>query len=100
MTPIELLADTITRNAELLKMTLADFSEQDMLARPVPAANHAAWQMAHLVGSTAQLTELVAPGVPPDAAVQWGDKYGGKTAAADDARSFPTKTELLEMFGQ
>jgi hypothetical protein len=99
MTPIELLADTITRNAELLKMTLADFSDQDMLARPVPAANHAAWQMAHLVGSTAQLVGIVAPGVPPEGAVKWADKFGGKTAAVDDAAFFPSKSELLETRG-
>jgi hypothetical protein len=49
MTPIELIADNLRRNLELLKMTLADFSDADMMVRPCPGANHALWQLGLLV---------------------------------------------------
>ena len=45
MTQTELLADMLNRNLEMLKATLGDFSDADMLVRPTPGANHAAWQL-------------------------------------------------------
>jgi hypothetical protein len=101
MTPFELMSDVLVRNGEILKMTLADFSEQEMLARPVPGANHAAWQLGHLIGSAAYMLKEVAPaGVVPEAAAQLGAKYEGKTANIDDAAFFANKSELLEVFAQ
>src|SRR4051794_12687205 len=45
MTTTELMADVLAQNLEVVKSTLADFSDADMLVRPAPAANHAAWQL-------------------------------------------------------
>ena len=38
MTQIELMADSLTRNLGMFNMTVADLSDADFLARPVPAA--------------------------------------------------------------
>jgi hypothetical protein len=100
MTPIELMSDFVTRNTEILKMTLADFSDAEMLVRPVPGANHAAWQLGHLVGGAAHMINTVAAGVVPEAAARLGERFGGKTAHVDDPAFFPTKAELLEAFSQ
>lgn len=100
MTPLELLADNLARNAAVLKMTLADFADAELFVRPVPAANHAAWQLAHLTGTTAQLIDMVDPGVTPPAAVGWATTYAGATANDDDPTHYPTKTQLLETFSQ
>ena len=37
----------------MLQFTLGDFSDADMLARPAPSANHAAWQLGHLIAAEA-----------------------------------------------
>jgi hypothetical protein len=100
MTPTELMADVVTRNGEILKMTLADFTDEQMLARPVPGANHAAWQVGHLLGSAAHMLRDVAPGVVPAPVAELGAKYNGKTAHVDEAAFYPTKSELLEAFAQ
>ncbi|MDB5322151.1 MAG: DinB superfamily protein [Phycisphaerales bacterium] len=100
MSPIELMSDNITRNGEILKMTLSDFSQEDMLARPVPGANHAAWQLGHLIGSAAHMINAAAPGIVPEAAARIGEKCSGKTANVDDPAYFPDKTQLLEAFAQ
>jgi len=101
MTPFELMSDVLVRNGEILKMTLADFSEQEMLARPVPGANHAAWQVGHLIGSAAyMLREVAPPDIVPDAAGRFREKYDGKTAGIDDASFFANKSDLLEVFAQ
>ncbi len=100
MTPTELAADFVSRNVELLKMTVSDFSDQDFLTRPVPGANHAAWQVGHLVGSAHHMVGAVAPGVIPDAFASYGEKYSGKTAGSDDPKQFGSRAELLEAFAQ
>jgi hypothetical protein len=100
MTPTELMSDVLSRDVEVLKMTLADFSDAEMLARPAPGANHAAWQVGHLVGVAANLVGAVAPGVIPAAVAALGEKCGGKTAHVDDPAFFPPKTDLLETFTQ
>lgn len=100
MTPIELMADCVARNCEILKMTLADFTDEEMLARPVPGANHAAWQLSHLIGAAAHMVNSVAPGVIPDAAVKMNQTYTGQTANNDDPAFYKPKTELLDLFSQ
>jgi hypothetical protein len=100
MTPFDLMSDYITRNGEILKMTLGDFAPAEMLARPVPGANHAAWQLGHLIGSCAHMLGAVAPGVIPEAVAKLGEKYNGKTANVDDPAFYPEKAQLLEAFSQ
>ena len=84
MTTIELIADGCARNLEMLKMLVGDFSEADMMVRPCPGANHAMWQLGHLISSEAQMVGAC----------------GGKTAGVDDPKAFGTKAELLELFGK
>src|SRR5947207_11489945 len=98
MSPIDLKSDNITRIGEILKMTLADFSQVDLLTRPVPGANHAAWQLGHLIGSAAHMIGAVAPGVVPPAAVKMGETCNGKTASMYDPAFFPDTSQLLEIF--
>jgi hypothetical protein len=100
MTHTELMADVLTRDGEILKMTVADFAEEDLLVRPVPGANHAAWQLGHLVASAAHLVGAVAPEVIPGPLAAFGEKFSGKTADVDDPAFFPKKAELLEAFTQ
>jgi hypothetical protein len=100
MTPAELAADFVARNLEILKMTLGDFSDADMLARPVPGANHAAWQVGHMIGALYHMYGQAAPGVVPDAFAAFGEKFGGKTAHIDDPAHYGPKASLLEAFAQ
>src|SRR4051794_31478991 len=100
MSPTELMSDVITRNADILKMPLADFSQAEMLARPVPGANHATWQIGHMIGSAAHSFAAIAPGLVPQSATGIGEKCTGKTASIDDPAHFPDKTQLLETFAQ
>ena len=100
MTPSELAADFISRSIEILKMTLNDFSESDMLARPAPGANHPAWQLGHMIGSAHHATNSVAPGTVPEVFAEYREKYSGKTASIDDPAHYGPKAQLLEAFLQ
>lgn len=98
MTPIELMADGLTRNVGMLKATLADFSDADMLVRPTPAANHAAWQLGHMVTAENNMLRSVAPDAAPALPAGFAEKFTRETARSDDRAAFPTKAELLDLF--
>jgi hypothetical protein len=98
MTQIELLATVLQNNLGMLTSTLADFSDADMLVRPTPAANHAAWQVGHLVNSELGALSLLSPGTAPTLPPGFGDKFNRKTASIDDPSFFPEKQELIDAF--
>ena len=60
----DLLADSYAKNLEMVKMTLADFSDAEMLVRPVPGANHANWQLGHLVVSEVHIIGALGAKMP------------------------------------
>lgn len=97
MTAIELIADACARSLELLKMTVGDFSDADMMARPCPGANHAAWQIGHLVCSETRMINACRPGTMPELPAGFAEKFTGKTAASDDRAAFATKEQLLDL---
>ena len=84
----------LERGRAMLGKHLADFSDGDMLARTSPTANHAAYQLAHLLRTTAPMMAAIAPGakvaMPPKTE---GDAKAPPTS--NDATAFATKAELL-----
>lgn len=99
MTPIELMADNLQRNLGVLQMTLADFSDAEMLVRPCPGANHAMWQLGHLLVSEARMVGACQPERAPELSAELMDQFTAKTAGSDEAGAFPPKAKLLEIAG-
>jgi hypothetical protein len=87
--------DSLSRNLEMLKMTLADLSDADMLVRPAPGANHAAWQLGHLATAEAKMVAGV-KGVAPELPAGFAERFKKDAAKSDDAAAFPKKQELLD----
>jgi len=95
----QMLTEVFTSNLELLKMTLADFTDADMLCRPVPKANHALWQLGHLVNSEVALMSASVPGSMPALPEGFGQRFGHDTTSWDDAAKFGyQKQELLDLY--
>jgi hypothetical protein len=81
----------------LLNMHMSDLSDSDLLARPVPSANHPNWQLGHLiVAETNMLTSsgMKMPALSSDLAVQ----YSKEASKSDDAAKFLKKDQLLALF--
>ena len=98
MSQTEFLADRLMRSLDALKRTLDDFSDADLLVRPAPGANHAAWQIGHLIASEARML-TGAPGNPAiELPAGFMEKFTKQTATSDDAGAFPKKAELLDLF--
>lgn len=98
MNMIEHLAASLEDNLSFLPMILADFSDSDMLVRPCPPANHAAWQVGHLICSENGLVNDVSGGVMPSLPEGFRERFTRETSKSDDPARFPTKAVLLDEF--
>ena len=65
-------------------MYLSDLSDADLLVRPVPAANHIAWQLGHLISAEVHLLTAVLAGreVAPAAGRLRGEAQQGERPAS------------------
>jgi hypothetical protein len=91
--------ESLKSTGSLLNMFLSDFSDADLLVRPVPNANNTAWQLGHLIHSECQLTAEVLPdakypALPPG----FGEKYTKETAKNDTG--FLGKSAYLDLFAK
>lgn len=100
MTLQEHLVVALQSNLDRFKATLADFSDADLLVRPVPGANHAAWQIGHLISSERRLVETTKPSCMPPLPAGFAEKFTKETAAVDTPSAFPSKAELLAAYDQ
>jgi hypothetical protein len=99
MTMQEHLAAALEQNLGMLKMTLADFSDADLLVRPLPNANHTAWQLGHLICSERQMNMAAGakmPALPPG----FEARFTKETAKVDDPAAFPKKSDLFVVYEQ
>jgi len=96
----EFLAGILNGNLEFLKMTLGDFSDAEMLVRPVPGANHAAWQVGHLVLAENGMVNSCRPGAGGELPAGFAAKFTKETTSNDDPKFFPTKAELIDVLSK
>jgi DinB superfamily len=98
MDQTQLAIDFYRQQADLLRAHLSDFSEADMRVRPVPDANHAAWQVGHLTYSLVALINAVTPGALPGLPADFVQRHSSDGARLDDG--FDSKDQLLDRFDQ
>jgi uncharacterized damage-inducible protein DinB len=76
---------------------LSDLSDADLLVRPVPGANHIAWQLGHLIASEAGYFLGKVPGSkPPALPAGFAEQHDNKNAGSDTG--FSTKDQYLKLF--
>src|SRR5437868_4234241 len=64
---------------QLLQQYLSDLSDDDLLVRPVPAANHIAWQIGHLIASEVALGGFVPGATYPELPAGLKSQMEGKS---------------------
>ena len=83
----------------VLKWFLEGFSDADMLVRPVPGANHAAWQVGNVIVGDKMLVEGVLPDASyPDLPPDFVHLHGPEGAKQEGPEGFLTKSEYLDLF--
>ncbi len=83
----------------LVTAYVQDLCDADLLIRSVPGANHIAWQLGHIIGSTAQMLGELGREAPvlPDG---FAEEYTAETSALDAPGRFATKAEYLTLLDQ
>jgi hypothetical protein len=87
----------LERGRGMMRKHLADFTDAEMFARVAPAANHAAYQLAHLLRTTKGMVQTLSP----QAQVTLPAKVEGDAKAppaSNDPTAFPGKEELLSAY--
>ena len=84
----------------LVQSYLGDLTDQEMLVRPAPDANHVAWQMGHLIAAERALVEAGVPGSMPALPAGFAEKHSKDTAKSNKPSDFLTKDEYLKLAKQ
>src|SRR4051812_31192844 len=91
------LVAVMTRGRGMMEKHLADFSDADMLARSSPAANHAAYQIGHLI----RINDATVAAFVPSFKTEFPPKTDNASKApptSDDPSAFASKGELLTAY--
>jgi hypothetical protein len=89
---------SLNSTAHILKMFLEDLSDADLLVRPVPNANHIAWQLGHLIVSEAKAPKAIPQAKLADLPTDFAAKYTKETCTKDSPADFHKKAELLAVY--
>jgi hypothetical protein len=79
---------------------LKDLSDAELLVRPVPGANHTAWQRGHLLASQHDMVETTCPGSMPALPAGFAEKYTNDTAKLDAPAAFHPKAVYMNVHEQ
>ncbi len=101
MNSIELLKGSLALSKNMIGMIVADLSDADLLVRPVPEANHFAWQLGHLILAERNiLLEQLPSASMPELPAGFAEAHGKDAAASNDPSKFCTKDQYLALLGQ
>jgi hypothetical protein len=101
MTGREAIKAALESTRQNLEWYVGDFSDADLLVRPVPGANHAAWQIGNVIAGDIYLVKTELPdAVFPELPAGFMDQHGSKGAEDDGPKGFLTKAEYLKLFGE
>ncbi len=96
----EALRIALTSTRDMLTMFLGDLSDADLLVRPVPGANHIAWQLGHLIASESRMGQQLPGARYPELPAGFAEQHGKEKATQDPPRGFGTKAAYLDLFGK
>lgn len=96
----DVLRSSFARSQMVTSMLVADLTDSEIMQRPVPEANHIAWQLGHLVGSLAFFGEAIRPGSMPPLPTGFSEQHDKANAGNDDPAAFLTKDEYVRLLDQ
>jgi len=98
MTTKDAIKSVFNSNFNVLDTYLKDVSDAELLIRPVPQANHAAWQLGHLIAAECRLLATIPGGVSPELPSGFAERHSKVTASMEPPKGFLTKAEYLSLF--
>jgi hypothetical protein len=81
----------------MVEKYISDLTQQELMTRPVPGANHVAWQLGHLISAERMLVEGAVPGSMPTLPAGFAERHSKDMAGSDNPSDFLTKDEYLKL---
>lgn len=95
----DVLRHSLTSTRNILEQYVSDLSDADLLVRPVPGANHIAWQLGHLIAAeVGMMTAQFPQGDFPELPAGFKEAHDKSTASSDSAKGFLAKDQYLNLF--
>jgi hypothetical protein len=96
MTAKDAIRNTINFCRQVTLGYLKDFTDADLLVRSVPAANHTAWQLGHLLVSERDMVAGLGHEMP-DLPHGFTEAYAAEAATSNDPGKFSKKADYLDL---
>jgi hypothetical protein len=93
------IAAQLAFSRDTVLMTVEDFSEAELLVRPVPAANHPYWQLGHLCDIEADIVNSIRARTLGELPSDFRERFSSRRTKDDAALPGFGKLELLSLFG-
>jgi hypothetical protein len=96
---INILRQSLEMSHMVTRAYIDDLTDEQLLVRSVPGANHIAWQLGHMIGSVRGMLAGLgrdAPALPEG----FEAAYKRETAASDDPAKFATKDQYVALLDQ
>lgn len=93
------LREMINQASMITNGYLSDLSDADLLVRPVPAMNHIAWQMGHLIAGEAKMLGEMGH-TAAELPAGFAEAHTKETASSDDPKKFYSKEQYLTLMRQ
>jgi len=98
---VDAVRSALQSTHHLVTWFLGDLQDADLLVRPVPEANHIAWQMGHLIVAEGGLARQALPNARyPELPAGFAGQHGKDTQFADPPAGFATRAEYIDLFGK
>src|SRR5437879_807099 len=94
----EAIRISLAASQRLLPMYLDDLSDADILVRPVPNANHIAWQLCHVIASECRIGRQFPGSTYPELPAGFAEQHVKDKSKIDPPKGFGTKTQYLDLF--
>ena len=99
MTANQAIKNTIDVCHDVLTSYVNDMTDAELMVRPVPEANHIAWQLGHVIASEHQMMTMLGHEMP-DLPTGFAEAYTKETSPSNDPAKFHKKDEYLSLLAQ
>jgi hypothetical protein len=99
MRGVDAVRGALQSTQNLLTWFLGDLSDADLVVRPVPGANHIAWQMGHLIQSEQSIIGADVPTARyPELPAGFADRHNKESQAKETPGDFCSREEYVDLF--
>jgi len=101
MNGCQAIQSTLESNKGILNWYVGDFTDAEMFVRPIPEANHAAWQIGHIIlGDVYLIKEELPEAVYPELPAGFVEIHSKAGAIQEGPEGFLPKAEMLKLWDE